>query len=74
MAVKGEGRRSKDSQQTAPLSRRTTIGCESEGEQQRGTERGMLRKGQRVEGFFKNARRQKSSGILCTIHLCVWQL
>lgn len=39
MAVKGEGRGSKDSQQTALLSRKTTIGCESEEKQERGTER-----------------------------------
>lgn len=60
MAVKGEGRGGerrggKDSAQTALLSRRSTMGCESE-EKKRREERekeiGMLRKGQCVEAFF----------------------
>lgn len=35
MAVKGEGRGGKDSEQTALLSRRSTIGCESEESEER---------------------------------------
>lgn len=65
MAVEGEGRGGKDSEQTAPLSRRGTIGCESEGKQERGNrERGTPTKGQRVEGFFKMPEDSESSGML----------
>lgn len=35
MAVKGEGRGGKDGEQTALLSRRGTMGCESEGNEER---------------------------------------
>lgn len=47
--VKGEGKRGEDGEQTAPLSRRSTTGCESEKKQKRGKERSKLRKGQCVE-------------------------
>ena len=53
MEVKGEGRGGKDIKQTALLSRISTMGCESEEKQERGKERGMLRKGQCVEGSFE---------------------
>lgn len=39
MAVQGEGRGGKDSEQTAMLSRRSTMGCESEEREQRERER-----------------------------------
>lgn len=53
MAAQGEGRGGKDSEQTAMLSRRSTMGCESEEREQRERKKiGMLRKGQCVEGFL----------------------
>lgn len=39
MAVKGEGREGKDSEQTALLSRRSTMGCESEENEERAAAR-----------------------------------
>ena len=62
----GEGERSvgggcKDSEQTAQLSRRSTMGCESEGKKDRREERekeiGLLRKGQCMEVSFKKKKK-----------------
>lgn len=51
--IKGEGVGDKDGEQTAQLSRRSTMGHESEKNHKREKERSKLRKGQSVEGLFK---------------------
>lgn len=81
MAVKGEGRGGKDSEQTALLSRRSTMGCESEEREERGArERDRYAEKRSVCGgifFFKCQKTEKAQECshylsFCGFNVNIW--